>query len=80
MAVEQPAAGIVGNHVGHLHGGREQIGHIGAHAGHHHRVAVPMGGVQVDLAAHAPEVPAHPLAGRHVQAGQVAEHIPVDHA
>src|SRR5438105_15458833 len=77
VAVEQPGACVVGDHVGDDHGGGQQRHDVGAHPVEGDSVAVPVGSGEVDLAAHTHEVPAHVLAVAHAAPGEVPEDVAV---
>jgi hypothetical protein len=79
VAVVEPTAGVVGEEVGDLHGGGEELDDIGAAAAFFDDAqAVPVGGVKIFFGAEAEKIPAGALAGVHFEAGEVAENVAVD--
>src|SRR6185369_3910206 len=66
VAVEEPGADVVGHHVGHHHLGGKNVEDIGPHSSHgEERVAVPVGGMEINLGSHGHQVPAHILSLLH---------------
>lgn len=78
VAMKHPDAGIVGGHVRDFHTGREQFNHICPRSVYNDSVAMPVRGVEIDLGAHAEQVPAHPLTLFHHQAGDIPENVPIN--
>mmetsp|Transcript_3018 Transcript_3018/g.10554 ORF Transcript_3018/g.10554 Transcript_3018/m.10554 type:complete len:446 (-) Transcript_3018:4-1341(-) len=79
VAVGEPDARAIGNHIKDRHSPGEDAGDIDAgQALVKKRLSVPVGGVEVDLSTHGQRVPANPLKSGHGVAGQVVEQHAVD--
>src|SRR6185436_11615033 len=76
--VKHPCAGVVGEHVSNFHRSGKQFNDVGAMSLVEHRIAVPMGCVQVGFATQAQQVPAGAFSLFHGQQGQVGKDKAVD--
>src|SRR5262245_54662157 len=79
MTMEEPRAGIVDAHVGHLGCCGQQVEHVGIRTTIDlNDATVPVGRVYIDFRAESDEIPAHPLSNSQGWSRQVAEDITVD--
>ncbi len=80
VAVIQPGARVVRDHVHSLHLRRPEQQHIGAPAVVNHHVAVPVRRVEVDAFSHGQQIPAHALALLHGHHRSIGKNVAVDSA
>src|SRR3954463_1515516 len=80
VAMKQPEARGVGNHVGGLRSQRQQEDRVPASAMGEHRVAVPMRRMEIECAhvTHIEQIPAYALALTNSHHRTVSVEVPVD--